>query len=389
MVNDSRIIRPFITDADDMYSFDDLDQMKSEIQSILGFDLKKIIRVNRFSNADTKGRVHWRYLSDTRDDTSVEVKVNLSNDIANPNKVKKYANVVVGIPFMNNDGTALQYWNGSAYESVPKKLQIGRQFASSGDNIEWTKIPVLLKSEDELKALDNIVSGDIFIIPNMPTATAAGSISMYFASVKESTEFPYNTEIDTATTGIHVYRISSLDFSYISHGEEDSTTGKLTIDDDAVASGKALSYVQENAVNKKAIIAVVSQTSADTVHSSEVTKMIDDKATLALKNRRITYDTGRGKAKTYIYTERTLYKRQLQAGTNTFVFAIEDSPESIAILTDVCSWTINRDVSATSKYEFTFDTTRKELKLTYVKDASDTNTHIKVNLFHGYKEVVD
>ena len=387
MAKDSRIIRPFITDADDMYSFDDLDQMKSEIQSILGFDLKKIIRVNRFSNVDTKGRVHWRYLSDTQDDTSVEVRVNLSNDIVHPNKVKKYANVVVGIPFMNNTGTALQYWNGSAYETVPKKLQIGRQFAASGDNIEWTKIPVLLKTEDELKALDNIVSGDIFIIPNMPTSTTAGAISMYFASVKESTEFPYNTEIDTATTGIHVYRISSLDFSYISNGTEDNTTGKLAIEDAAVVSGKALKYIQDNAVNKKSIIGVVSQASATTVHSSEVTKMIDDKATLALKNRRITYDTGRGTPKSYLYTERTLYKRKLEAGTNTFVFKIEDSAESVAILADICSWTMNRDVSATSKYEFTFDTTRKELKLTYVKDASDTNTHVKVNLFHGYKEV--
>ena len=88
-----------------------------------------------------------------------------------------------------------------------------------------------------------------------------------------------------------------------------------------------------------------------------------------------------------MYTERTLYKRKLEAGTNTFVFKIEDSAESITILADICSWTMNRDVSATSKYEFTFDTTKKELKLTYVKDASDTNTHIKVNLFHGYKEV--
>lgn len=387
MAKDSRIIRPFITDADDMYSFDDLDQMKSEIQSILGFDLKKIIRVNRFSNVDTKGRVHWRYLSDTQDDTSVEVRVNLSNDIVHPNKVKKYANVVVGIPFMNDTGTALQYWNGSAYETVPKKLQIGRQFAASGDNIEWTKIPVLLKTEDELKALDNIVSGDIFIIPNMPSATTAGSISMYFASVKESTEFPYNTEIDTATTGIHVYRISSLDFSYISNGTEDNTTGKLAIEDTSVVSGKALKYIQDNAVNKKSIVGVVSQASATTVHSSEVTKMIDDKATLALKNRRITYDTGRGTPKSYLYTERTLYKRKLEAGTNTFVFKIEDSAESVAILADICSWTMNRDVSATSKYEFTFDTTKKELKLTYVKDASDTNTHVKVNLFHGYKEV--
>ena len=387
MAKDSRIIRPFITDADDMYSFDDLDQMKSEIQSILGFDLKKIIRVNRFSNVDTKGRVHWRYLSETQDDTSVEVRVNLSNDIVHPNKVKKYANVVVGIPFMNNDGTALQYWNGSAYELVPKRLQIGRQFAATEDNIEWTKIPVLLKSEDVLKALNNIVSGDIFIIPNMPSVTSAGSISMYFASVKESTEFPHNTEIETATTGIHVYRISSLDFSYISNGEENNTTGKLTIDDDAVASGKALTYVQDNAVNKKSIISVVSQASSDTVHSSEVTKMIDDKATLALKNRRITYDTGNGKPKSYLYTERTLYKRQLQAGTNTFVFKINDSDDSITILADICSWTINRDISTSSKYEFTFDTTKKELKLTYVKDASDTNTHIKVNLFHGYKVV--
>lgn len=387
MAKDSRIIRPFITDADDMYSFDDIDQMKSEIQSILGFDLKKIIRVNRFSNVDTKGRVHWRYLSDTQDNTSVEVRVNLSNDIVHPNKVKKYANVVVGIPFMNDTGTALQYWNGSAYETVPKKLQIGRQFAASGDNIEWTKIPVLLKTEDELKALDNIVSGDIFIIPNMPSSTTAGSISMYFASVKESTEFPYNTEIDTATTGIHVYRISSLDFSYISNGTEDNTTGKLTIEDTAVVSGKALKYVQDNVVNKKSIVGVVSQASATTVHSSEVTKMIDDKATLALKNRRITYDTGRGTPKSYLYTERTLYKRKLEAGTNTFVFKIEDSAESVAILADICSWTLNRDVSASSKYEFTFDTTKKELKLTYVKDASDTNTHIKINLFHGYKEV--
>ncbi len=43
----------------------------------------------------------------------------------------------------------------------PKKLQIGRQFAASGDNTEWTKIPDSLV-EDELKALDNIIRRYIY-----------------------------------------------------------------------------------------------------------------------------------------------------------------------------------------------------------------------------------
>ena len=70
---DTRLLRPFISDADDIYSFDNIDQMKLEVTAIYGFDEKKILRVNRFSITDTKGRLRWRYISQVRDATSVEI----------------------------------------------------------------------------------------------------------------------------------------------------------------------------------------------------------------------------------------------------------------------------------------------------------------------------
>lgn len=145
-LKDIRLLRPFITDADDLYSFDHIDQMKSEITAIYGFDEKKLLRVNRFTASDGKGRLHWRYISTTRDDTSVEIKINLSNDPKNKNEVTRYANICVGVPFLNDGGTSLQYWNGSKFVELPTALDIATRFQDDTNTraIDWRKIPTLL-----------------------------------------------------------------------------------------------------------------------------------------------------------------------------------------------------------------------------------------------------
>lgn len=389
-LKDIRLLRPFITDADDLYSFDHIDQMKSEITAIYGFDEKKLLRVNRFTASDGKGRLHWRYISTTRDDTSVEIKINLSNDPKNKNEVTRYANICVGVPFLNDGGTSLQYWNGSKFVELPTALDIATRFQDDTNTraIDWRKIPTLLASEAELRALNNIKSGETFIICNTPDANSAGDISMYFATNMAPTSFPKNTEITTATTGMHVYKVSSVNQSKFSDGTPDNTRGVIAIRDDQFPTGKALKFVQDNSVNKKDITTVVSQGGNDKVASAEVTKKLSERVDSLIVARQAELEIN-GNVKKYLYKKRSLFKRNINAGVNTFTFTLDDTNEEARVLSDIATFMVYTLKSHKSSWEFSFNKTNKVLTLTYNKASDDGNTSILVEVLHKYIEITN
>lgn len=389
-LKDIRLLRPFITDADDLYSFDHIDQMKSEITAIYGFDEKKLLRVNRFTASDGKGRLHWRYISTTRDDTSVEIKINLSNDPKNKNEVTRYANICVGVPFLNDGGTSLQYWNGSKFVELPTALDIATRFQddTNARAIDWRKIPTLLANEAELRALNNIKSGETFIICNTPDANSAGDISMYFATNMAPTSFPKNTEITTATTGMHVYKVSSVNQSKFSDGTPDNTRGVIAIRDDQFPTGKALKFVQDNSVNKKDITTVVSQGGNDKVASAEVTKKLSERVDSLIVARQAELEIN-GNVKKYLYKKRSLFKRNINAGVNTFTFTLDDTNEEARVLSDIATFMVYTLKSHKSSWEFSFNKTNKVLTLTYNKASDDGNTSILVEVLHKYIEITN
>lgn len=389
-LKDIRLLRPFITDADDLYSFDHIDQMKSEITAIYGFDEKKLLRVNRFTATDSKGRLHWRYISTTRDATSVEIKINLSNDPKNKNEVTRYANICTGVPFLNDTETALHYWNGTKFVELPVALDIFNRFQDSANQraINWTKIPVLLGSEAEISALTNIKDGEKFLVCNMPSANSAGDISMYFASTEAPTAFPKNTEITTATAGIHVYKVSSVNKGTISDGTPDNTRGVLNITDSDIATGKALKFVQSNSVNKKDITTVVSQGGNDKVASAEVTKKLSERVDSLIVARQAELEVN-GNVKKYLYKKRSLFKRNINAGANTFTFTLDDTNEEARVLSDIATFMVYTMKSHKSSWEFSFNKTNKVLTLTYNKAADDSNTSILVEVLHKYIEITN
>ena len=389
-LKDIRILRPFITDADDLYSFDNLDQMKSEITAIYGFDEKKLLRVNRFTASDAKSRLHWRYISTTRDDTSVEIKINLSNDPKNKNEVTRYANICVGVPFLNDGGTSLQYWNGSKFVELPTALDIATRFQDDTNTraIDWRKIPTLLANEAELRALNNIKSGETFIICNTPDANSAGDISMYFATNMAPTSFPKNIEIPTATTGMHVYKVSSVNQSKFSDGTPDNTRGVIAIRDDQFPTGKALKFVQDNSVNKKDITTVVSQGGNDKVASAEVTKKLSERVDSLIVARQAELEIN-GNVKKYLYKKRSLFKRNINAGVNTFTFTLDDTNEEARVLSDIATFMVYTLKSHKSSWEFSFNKNTKVLTLTYNKASDDGNTSILVEVLHKYIEITN
>lgn len=387
---DTRLLRPFITDADDIYSFDNLDQMKLEVTAIYGFDEKKILRVNRFNITDTKGRLHWRYISQVRDDTSVEIKINLSNNPKVKNEVTRYANICTGVPFLNDTGKALHYWNGTEFVELPIALDIYKKFQDSTNErvINWGRIPIMLEDEAELKAMNDIKAGDKFLICNAPTTTSAGAVSMYFASNAVPATYPYNAEVETATSNIHVYRVSSLDFASIADGTENTVTGKLTIDDTDVVSGKALKYIQENAINKKDINSIISQGGTDKVVSAEAIKKLSERVDSLIVARQAELEVG-GVVKKYLYKKRSLFKRNLTAGANTFVIQLDDNDEEAQVLSNIATFMVYTMKSNKSTWDFDFNKTTKKLTLTYNKAADDANTSLLVEVLHKYTEIKD
>ena len=107
-------LKPFITDADDLFSFENLEVMKQEIQAISGMHFNKLIRVYRFDGSD-KARIHYRIISKDNDGTGVPVRINTSTDPSRPVFQDAFANIAVGFPYYipSPDGSSqLVYWDG-------------------------------------------------------------------------------------------------------------------------------------------------------------------------------------------------------------------------------------------------------------------------------------
>ena len=386
---DTRLLKPFITDADDMYSFDDIAQMKNEITAIYGFDEKKILRVNRFTNGDIKGRLHWRYISQTQDATSVEIKINLSNNPKIKNEVTRYANICVGVPFLNDDGTALQYWDGTKYIELPTPLDIYGKFQDEDNErvVNWKRIPIMLENENELKALTDIKSGDKFIICNLPSNTSAGNVAMYFATNKPQSEFPKNEKITTATTGINVYKVSSFDTGKLSDGTPNITLGKLNIDDTSIVTGKALKFIQDNSVNTKDIQTVASQGGINKVASAEVVKKLSEKVDTTVNSRGVTLNKD-GTIIKAICMQKSLFRKNINAGINEFTFTLDDTDSEAQVLNELKTYTIITGKSiGDSNWSIDFNYGTKKLKVKYTKGGMDSNTFITIEVHHKYLRI--
>lgn len=114
-----RIVAPFITDADDLFAFDNIEQMKQEISGIAGINYNQIIRLNRFEGSDL-ARIHYRRVADEDDGSGIPITINTSNDVSAPNIVQAYAVLAVGFPFYMPPEEAggkgqLVYWDGTQY----------------------------------------------------------------------------------------------------------------------------------------------------------------------------------------------------------------------------------------------------------------------------------
>lgn len=117
MSND-RLVQPFIADVDDMNTFDNIEQMKTEISGIKGIQLNRILRLYRFNGSDSS-RIHYRIISKTNDGTGVPVRINTSTDPLAPKVIDAFANICVGFPYWE-DGN-LVYWDGSKKHIVGTK----------------------------------------------------------------------------------------------------------------------------------------------------------------------------------------------------------------------------------------------------------------------------
>lgn len=120
MSND-RLVQPFIADVDDMNTFDNIEQMKTELSGIKGIQFNRILRLYRFNGSD-RSRIHYRIISKTNDGTGVPVRINTSTDPLTPKFVDAFANICVGFPYWEND--SLVYWDGT------RKHIVGAQAAS-------------------------------------------------------------------------------------------------------------------------------------------------------------------------------------------------------------------------------------------------------------------
>ena len=114
-----RIVAPFITDADDLFAFDNIEQMKQEISGIAGINYNQIIRLNRFEGSDL-ARIHYRRIADKDDGSGVAITINTSNDKTAPKIVQAYAVLAVGFPFYKpaeevGGKGQLVYWDGTQY----------------------------------------------------------------------------------------------------------------------------------------------------------------------------------------------------------------------------------------------------------------------------------
>lgn len=120
--SDKRLIKPYITDADDLYAFDNIEQMQSEIQAIRGFRETKMIRLDRFTGTD-KARIHYRVISETNDGSGVPVRIDISTDPKVAKYVDRFANIAIGFPYYVPGASETEigkivYWNGQGEVEV-------------------------------------------------------------------------------------------------------------------------------------------------------------------------------------------------------------------------------------------------------------------------------
>lgn len=117
-MSSDRLVQAFIADVDDMNTFDNIEQMKSEISGIKGIQMNHIVRLYRFNGSDSS-RIHYRIISKTNDGTGVPVRINTSRDPVAPKVIDAFANICIGFPYWE-DGN-LVYWDGSNKHIVGTK----------------------------------------------------------------------------------------------------------------------------------------------------------------------------------------------------------------------------------------------------------------------------
>lgn len=130
-------LRPFITDADDLFTFPNLEVMKQEIQAISGVQYNQMLRLYRFDGSD-KARIHYRIIEKTNDGTGVAIRINTSKDPKVAVYEDAFANIAHGFPYYipSPDGSSqLVYWDGErnvvvGEHSVRRSILNAREFNS-------------------------------------------------------------------------------------------------------------------------------------------------------------------------------------------------------------------------------------------------------------------
>lgn len=142
--SDKRLIKPYITDADDLYAFDNIEQMQSEIQSIRGFRETKMIRLDRFVGSD-KARIHYRVISETNDGSGVPVRIDISTNPQVAKYVDRFANIAIGFPYYvpgtdESEVGKIVYWDGNGEVEVGSGPSPKGFFIASEEEFAETQI---------------------------------------------------------------------------------------------------------------------------------------------------------------------------------------------------------------------------------------------------------
>lgn len=169
MGQDYRLIRPFITDADDLFAFENIAQMQSEIQAIRGMAINKIIRLNRFEGLESS-RIHYRRISTTDDGSGVPIRINISTDPKVAQYIDAYAVLAVGFPFWEptDNGIQIVFWDGE------KKVVLGesvvRTSILSADEIDTSQSSgfypnsIILNGISDVKSFQYVENGKVLNI---------------------------------------------------------------------------------------------------------------------------------------------------------------------------------------------------------------------------------
>ena len=120
--------------------------------------------------------------------------------------------------------------------------------------------------------------------------------------------------------------------------------------------------------------------------SAEAIKKLSERVDSLIVARQAELEVG-GVVKRYLYKKRSLFKRNLTAGTNTFVIQLDDTNEEAQVLSNIATFMIYTMKSNKSTWDFDFNKITKALTVVYKKDADDSNTHILIEVLHKYTEI--